>query len=179
MASRIDESEVGKAMEMVRRCRGLLIFTGIGQNLLLAGKAASTFCSLSLRAVSVDPVAALHGGMGLFRPDDLLILISKSGETPELLRFLAACRQIDYSNTLGIHSAPGSTLASNCRHSVYLPMVNEADHLDLAPTASSLCLLGFLQSLAVELASEAGLSALAFRRTHPGGTIGLGPARVT
>jgi arabinose-5-phosphate isomerase len=179
MASRIDDSEVGKAMEMVRRCRGLLIFSGVGQNLLLAGKAASTFSSLSLRAVSADPVAALHGGMGLFRPDDLLILLSKSGETAELLRFLDACRQIDFANTLGIHSAPGCTLAANCRHSVYVPMMSEADHLDLAPTASSVCLLGFLQSLAIELASEAGLSASAFRRTHPGGTIGRGPVRVT
>jgi arabinose-5-phosphate isomerase len=179
MADNLDESEVGKAMEMVRRCRGLLIFSGVGQNLLLAGKAASTFSSLSLRAVSADPIAALHGGMGLFRPDDLLILISKSGETPELLRFMDACRQIDYSNTLGIHSSRGSTLASGCRHSVYVPMVSEADHLDLAPTASSVCILGFLQALATQLASEAGLSASAFRRTHPGGTIGLGPVRVT
>jgi arabinose-5-phosphate isomerase len=178
MADNIDESEVVKAMEMVRRCRGLLIFSGVGQNLLLAGKAASTFSSLSLRAVSADPIAALHGGMGLFRPDDLLILISKSGETPELLRFMDACRQIDYSNTLGIHSSPGSTLAAGCRHSVYVPMVSEADHLDLAPTASSVCILGFLQSLATQLASDAGLSASAFRRTHPGGTIGLGSMRI-
>jgi arabinose-5-phosphate isomerase len=179
MADNIDESEVANAVEMVRRCSGLLIFSGVGQNLALAGKAASTFSSLSLRAVSADPIAALHGGMGLFRPEDLLILISKSGETPELIRFMGACNQLDHSNTLGVHSSRGSTLASGCRHSVYVPMVSEADHLDLAPTASSVCFLAFLQSLAAELASEAGLSASAFRRTHPGGTIGLGLVRVT
>ncbi|WP_157517439.1 SIS domain-containing protein [Micromonospora rifamycinica] len=177
-ADNLDGSEVDRAVEMVRRCTGLLIFSGVGQNLVLADKVASTFSSLSLRAVSADPVAALHGGMGLFRPEDLLILISKSGESPELLRFLDACRQVGHSNTLAIHSAPGSTLATSCRGGVHVPMVSEADHLDLAPTASSICFLGLLQSLAAELASAAGLSEAAFRRTHPGGTIGLGPVRV-
>ena len=179
MADHIDESEVAKAIEIVRGCRGLIICSGVGQNLLLASKAASTFNSLSLRAVSADPVAALHGGMGLFRPGDLLILISKSGETPELLRFMDACRVVGHSNILGIHSSRDSTLAAGCRHSVYIPLVSEADHLDLAPTSSSVCFLSFLQALAVQLASEAGLTAPAFRRTHPGGTIGQGTGRVT
>lgn len=179
MAENVDEAEVSKAIEMVRGCHGLLIFTGVGQNLFLASKVASSYNSLSLRAVSADPVGALHGGMGLFRPGDLLILISKSGETAELLRFMDACEQLGRPIMLGIHSAPGSTLASRCQHSVYLPLQSEADHLDLAPTASSVCILAFLHSMAVQLASEAGLSASSFRRTHPGGTIGLDPDRVT
>lgn len=178
MTDHIDESEVGAAIDMLLQCRGLLLFAGVGQNLLVASKAASTYNSLALRAVSIDPVAALHGGMGLMRREDLVILISKSGETSELLQFMQACRQLGHSSMLGIHSSRGSSLASGCRRAVYLPMVSEADHLDLAPTASSVCILGFLQALAAHLANEAGLSESDYRRTHPGGTIGLGPAEV-
>ncbi|HEX6871823.1 MAG TPA: SIS domain-containing protein [Micromonosporaceae bacterium] len=172
MMGRVDPDEVAVALRLMDECRGLIIFAGIGQNLMLANKAASTYNSLSLRSISVDPVASLHGTMGMFRPDDLLVLLSKSGETAELLRFVDACHRTGHTRILGVHSAPGCELAGRSMHSVFIPLEAEADHLGLAPTASSVCLLAFLHALAVELAGRRGLTAADFVRTHPGGTIG-------
>jgi arabinose-5-phosphate isomerase len=172
MADNLDPIEVDDVLDTMRTCDGLILFTGVGQNLILATKVASTYNALSIRAMSVDPIASLHGTMGMFRAEDLLVAISKSGETFELLCLLRACREIGFTNTVGVHSARGCTLGKLSARSVYVPMVGEADHLNMAPTASSGCFLAFLQAIAVQLSSENGLTAVDFVRTHPGGTLG-------
>jgi len=172
MALQLDVREVTNVLQVMRSCRGLIIFTGVGQNSLLASKVASTYGSVGIRAASMDSVALLHGGLGFLQSQDLLVLLSKSGETAELLRLMAACRDIGHSDTLAVHSARGSTLEALAACSVYIPILSEADHLDMVPTASAACFLSFLHALAVQLSSESGLTAAMFLRTHPAGTLG-------
>ena len=172
MATALDDGEVSDLLATLRSCPGMIIFTGVGQNSLLASKVASTYGSLSIRSTSVDSVALLHGNLGMLRGEDLLIMLSSSGETAELLRLVEACLAIGHTNTLAVHSAPGSTLAKLCARNVHVPLLGEADHLNLVPTASSCCFLAFLQAVAIHLASERGLTAAEFVSTHPGGTIG-------
>jgi arabinose-5-phosphate isomerase len=178
MLENLDETQVEKALTRMRDCQGLIVFTGIGQNLIMASKVAATYNSLSLRAVSVDPVSSLHGSMSFVRPEDLLVPLSKSGETPELLRFLDGVSKLADCDVLSIHAARGCPLERRSAYSVYLPLLGEADHLNLAPTASSGCFLAFLQALAVQLASMRGLTRADFARTHPEGTLGRQAAMV-
>ncbi len=172
MLTHLESMEVHEALNAMRECKGLFIFTGVGQNYILACKIASTFNSLYLRSVSVDPIASLHGTLGLIQNRDLLVPISRSGETEELIRFIKYCRQIGFKNVLGIHSEPMSSLAKLSRLSVYVPITNEADQLNIVPTASSVCFLAFLHSLGVQLSSERKLTVTEFLRNHPGGTLG-------
>ncbi|WP_433652897.1 SIS domain-containing protein [Micromonospora zamorensis] len=172
MARNLDGREVERILDVLRGCQGLVIFTGVGQNSLLASKVASTYGSLSMRSTSIDAVALLHGNLGMLRPQDLLVVLSNSGETFELKRLMEACRDLGHTDTLVVHSAPGCTLEKLAAHSIHLPTAGEADHLGIVPTASSTCFLSFLQAVATQLASENGLTAGAFVRTHPGGTLG-------
>ncbi|MEE1736698.1 SIS domain-containing protein [Streptomyces sp. BE147] len=172
MAGHLAADEVDLFLSAIRDCRGLIVFTGVGQNSLLADKVASTYGSLSMRSTSIDSVALLHGNLGMLREGDLLILLSNSGETPELLHLVESCKKIGHTDILVVHSTPGCTLERMCARSVHVPTVGEADHLDMVPTASSCCFLAFLQAVAIQIAGEQGLTADDFVATHPGGSIG-------
>lgn len=172
MAKHVDTGQADELVRLVRSCRGLVIFTGVGQSSLLASKVAATYASLSLRSVSVDAVALLHGNLGMLRPQDLLILLSNSGETVELRRLMEACQALGHTNTVAVHAAPDCTLEKRATYAVRLPLLGEADHLGIVPTASSSCFLSFLQAVAAQVACADDLTAEAFVRTHPGGTLG-------
>lgn len=173
--SALDPSEMDRAFRVLGRCDGLLIFTGVGQNGSLAQKISMTYNSLSIRSIWVDPVAALHGTMGLFRPHDIVIPLSRSGNTGELIAFLRACRRIGFDRILAVHGNPGCEMARLAQWTLEIPVPFEADHLNLTPTASSVCFLAVLQSLAVAIASQRGLTKEDFVATHPGGTLGKEP----
>src|SRR5215469_14216227 len=122
MLDNLDEAQVGKALNLIGDCRGMIIFTGIGQNLIMSAKLAATYNSLSLRAMSLDPVSSLHGGMSFLRPEDLLVPISKSGETAELLSFLQLATEQADCPVLAIHAAPGCSLERRSAHWVCRPL---------------------------------------------------------
>ena len=154
------------------RVRGFHFFTGVGKNGFVAEKVASTFNSLGLRSMFVDPVNTLHGDMDIFSPSDLLYSISKSGETEELIRFHTALRKLDFRNICLITSRARSTLSQLSRVVLEVPVSHEADHLGLAPVASSVVYMAVLQSVAVELSSSRGFTRRDFVRCHPGGSLG-------
>jgi len=165
-------SDMAQARDIFNSCTGVLVFTGIGQNGSLAEKIAMTYNSLSIRSMSLDATAALHGTMGLLRQDDILIPLSRSGNTSELITFLHACRRIGFDRILAVHGNPKSEMVALAKWSLEVPVPYEADHLNLAPTVSSVCFLAVLQALAVDIASLRGLTHEQFVKTHPGGTLG-------
>ena len=165
-------SDMQGARDIFNSCTGVLIFTGIGQNGSLAEKIAMTYNSLSIRSMALDPTAALHGTMGVLREDDILIPLSRSGSTAELLTFLRACRRIGFDRIMAVHGNPNSEMVALAKWSLEVPVPYEADHLNLAPTVSSVCFLAVLQALAVDIASLRGLTHEQFVKTHPGGTLG-------
>ena len=165
-------SDMQQARDIFHECTGVLVFTGIGQNGTLAQKIAMTYNSLSIRSMWLDATSALHGTMGLLRKDDIVIPISRRGNTAELLTFLHACRRIGFDRILAVHGNPASEMVKLAKWNLEVPVPYEADHLNLAPTVSSVCFLAVLQSLAVDIANLRGLTHDDFVKTHPGGTLG-------
>ncbi len=161
-----------KFLDMSRNIRGFHYFTGIGKNMFVAARVASTYDSLGIRSMYVDPVNTLHGSMGIFSDSDVLIAISKSGETEELNRFLRALIKQGFTNIVGVTSNPDSTLCKLSKLSLSVPVLDEGDHLGLAPIASTMLFSAVLDAIAVQLSSERGYGKSDFVRNHPGGSLG-------
>jgi arabinose-5-phosphate isomerase len=167
--------DMDRTRDIFNACSGVLIFTGIGQNGSLAQKISMTYNSLSIRSICLDATAALHGTMGLLRKEDIVIPLSRSGNTSELIVFLQACRRVGFDRILAVHGNPQSEMVRLSKWNLEIPVPYEADHLNLAPTVSSVCFLAVLQAIAVNIASLRGLTHEEFVKTHPGGTLGKEP----
>ena len=153
MADSLDPLEVDRVLDAMRACKGVMFFTGVGQNQLLAAAVASRFRAWSFRAIGMSPIAFLQGNPGVLRTEDLLVFISKSGETSQLL----ACIQhpdVRSTTTLAVHATRGSTLERYSDLSLHLSIAAEADHMGMAPTASTICFLSVLQSIGAQVWSE-------------------------
>ncbi len=172
LESDILDSDINAFLTASRSVVGFHFFTGVGKNMFVAARVASTFDSLGIRSMYVDPVNTLHGSMGIFTQSDLLIAISKSGETEELNRFIRALRNRGFSNIASVTSNPDSTLANLSSITLYVPVKDEGDHLGLAPIASTMVFGAVLDSIAVQLSSERGYKKEDFIRNHPGGSLG-------
>jgi arabinose-5-phosphate isomerase len=164
---------ISKVEDIFRKTKGFHYFTGVGKNGHVAAHLASTFNSLGIRSMFVDPVNTLHGDMGIFTDNDLVIAISKSGETDELVRFLSALKKMGFDNIICVTSKNNSRIERLSKNSLIIPIEDEGDHIgNMAPIASTLSYLAVLQSIAVQLSSEKGFTKEDFLRSHPGGAIG-------
>lgn len=166
------KKDVEKQIEISTNTKGFHYFTGIGKNGFVAAKVASTFNSLGIRSLFIDPVNTLHGDMNIFEPQDLVFTISKSGETEELLTFVRALRNMNFDNIISVVSNQNSSLAKIAKHVIVIPINVEGDHLNMAPVASSIAYIAVLQAIAVELSSKKDFTKNDFVKGHPGGTLG-------
>lgn len=166
----VTESDLARIADLIQHNTGKLFFTGIGKNGHVAAKAASTFCSIGYAAHFVNPVDAMHGDLGAISAGDLIIAVSKSGQTSELLSFLHQAYR-KQARLVMIHSNKHFNL-DQVHHHLYLPVESECDDLNLIPTASIVVFTAFLQSVACELAHRQNLTVSQFVFNHPGGTIG-------
>lgn len=166
------EFGVKSLLEISKDIKGFHYFTGIGKNTFVAARVASTFDSLGIRSMYVDPINTLHGSMGIFTDSDLLIAISKSGETEELNRFLQALTSQGFKRIVGVTSNVNSTMCKLSMFSIFVPIADEGDHLGLAPIASTMAFSAILDAVAVHLSSEKGYNRSDFVRNHPGGSLG-------
>ena len=166
------DDSMERIISITAKVKGFHYFTGIGKNGFVAAKVASTFNSLGIRSMFIDPVNTLHGDMNIFSNDDILYVISKSGNTEELVRFVEALRNNDFFNIISIVSNQESSLAKLSKYTLYIPIETEGDHLEMAPVASSLVYMAVLQSIGIELSSTRGFTKKDFVRGHPGGTLG-------
>lgn len=167
-----NSSSMEKLVSITKQVKGFHYFTGIGKNGFVAAKVASTFNSLGIRSMFVDPVNTLHGDMDIFSGNDILYIISKSGETEELIRLVQALLDNKFLNIVTITSKRNSSLSRLSKFSLFVPVKDEGDHLGVAPVASSLVYIAVLQSIAVEFSSDKGFSKKDFVRCHPGGALG-------
>jgi len=166
------EAEVEKLISLITHTNGIVYFTGIGKSGLVAAKVSSTYNSLGIRSFYIDAIDTLHGDMGIFTNKDLVIFISKSGETKELFPLFDELR-LRNIRTVAITSNGDSYLAKNSDFKLVLPIKSEGDFLNnLVPLASTITYEAILQAIAVEIASERGFSLKDFIHRHPGGKIG-------
>ena len=167
---RIGES-FARAVAIVAHARGRVIVSGVGKSGLIGRKLAATLTSTGTPATYLHPTESLHGDLGIVGPDDVALLISKSGETIELLPLLEHFKRTGVP-VIAITGAPGSSLARHADAALDASVREEACPHDLAPTTSSTAALALGDALAVALLQEKGFQREDFARLHPGGALG-------
>jgi arabinose-5-phosphate isomerase len=150
---------------------GKLVLAGIGKSGHIGQKIAATLASTGSTAVFLHPVEAMHGDLGVLSSNDLLITLSYSGETEELLRVLPAAKRLDV-RIAAITASRGSSLAKWSDIVLEMPVPREACPFNLAPTATTTALLALGDALAMTLLDIRGFSKNDYGRLHPGGAIG-------
>lgn len=150
---------------------GRVIFSGVGKTGHIGSKLAATFASLGTPSFFVHSVEAMHGDMGMITKDDVVILISNSGETKETIAVLPSIRSIG-ATIVSITRSADSTLAKGSDLPIVLPVNGEADDLGLAPSNSSTEVLVLGDAIGLTLARVAGFSKKDFAKFHPGGALG-------
>lgn len=160
-----------RAVELLTACRGRVIVAGVGKSGLVARKMAATFTSTGTPSTFLHPVESVHGDLGLVGPDDVAILISKSGESDELLGLIDALARMGV-RIIAMTSEPMSRLGRIADVALDLGVREEACPHDLAPTTSTTVTMALGDALAVALLLEKGFQREDFARLHPGGALG-------
>ncbi|MEO7040805.1 MAG: KpsF/GutQ family sugar-phosphate isomerase [Gemmatimonadaceae bacterium] len=159
------------AVEMISTSHGRVIVCGVGKSGLIGRKIAATLTSTGTPAVFLHAADSLHGDLGIVNKSDIAILISKSGESEELLPLLEHLKRIGVS-TIAIAGDRNSTLATHSDVTLDASVAEEACPHGLAPTTSTTVALALGDALAVALLEEKGFGAEDFARIHPGGALG-------
>ncbi len=173
--SALQDTDLGQsfdaAVDLIRACRGRVIVVGIGKSGHIAAKMAATFASTGTPAFFVHPTEASHGDLGMIAPDDMVLMVSWSGETRELQDIIGYCKRFSVP-ILSITRRADSLVARASRVALVLPEVPEACPNNLAPTISTQLQLAFGDALAVALVEQKGFTHSNFRDLHPGGKLG-------
>jgi arabinose-5-phosphate isomerase len=183
LAARLDgpmAAPFARAVEMILRCgeqNGRVVVTGMGKSGIIAQKIAATLSSTGSPALFLHPAEAVHGDLGVLMPGDVVIALSASGETEEILRLLATVKRkgdalVSFSCNLQSTLALSSDVALDCS------VEREACGLNLAPTASTTAMLALGDALAVAVSLRKGFRAEDFAELHPGGKLGKQLAKV-
>ena len=160
-----------KACEKILACDGRVVVTGMGKSGHIANKIAATLASTGTPAFFVHPGEASHGDLGMITPKDLVLAISNSGETPEVLTILPIIKRMGVS-LIGLASNDTSTLAKLSDVFVNIPIEQEACPMNLAPTASTTATLAVGDALAIAVLNARDFDEQDFARSHPGGALG-------
>lgn len=169
-----DHLDIEQAEKILKLClgvKGLIIITGVGKSGIVAEKIAMTLVSTGTKSLYLPATNFLHGDIGILSEEDLVIILSKSGETEELLNLVPFIKR-KLTKTIAVVSNPQSRLAVSCDECICLPVEKELCPFDLAPTTSTEVQLLFGDVLAVALMKEKGFSLGSFAFNHPSGTIG-------
>ncbi len=170
LADRLDANFV-RAAQIVLGCKGRVVVSGIGKSGHIARKIASTLASTGTPAFFVHPAEASHGDLGMVTRDDVMIALSNSGESGELLVIVPLIKRLG-GKLIAMTGNPNSTLARQADVHLDAKVAEEACSLGLAPTASTTAALALGDALAVTLLEARGFGKEDFARSHPGGSLG-------
>jgi arabinose-5-phosphate isomerase len=173
---RLGES-IARAADLIYRASGNVIVTGIGKTGVVGQKLAGTLSSTGTRAFTLHPAEAVHGDLGRIRADDVVLALSQSGETEEVLRLVPALRRLG-ACLIAITERAGSSLGRMADLCIALGSVEEACPLGLAPTASTTVLMAVGDALALLVSRLRDFTADEFALNHPAGSLGRKLMRV-
>jgi arabinose-5-phosphate isomerase len=176
LVPRIDE-RFDCAVDLLRGCRGRVILTGMGKSGIICRKIAATLTSTGTASQFLHPAEALHGDLGVIQGDDVVIAVSSSGETAEVLRLLETIRRVG-AKLVAITGVVQSTLGEAADVTLDCSVTEEACPLNLAPTASTTAALALGDALAMTLLTAKGFRQEDFANLHPGGKLGKQLMRV-
>src|SRR5499427_774445 len=181
-------ADFNRAIELMFQCQGRVVVTGMGKSGLIARKVAATLSSTGSPALYLHPVDALHGDLGMIVRGDVVLALSASGETEEMLQLLATIKRLqvpliamtcdENAGDSNARSTRRSTLAAAADVALDCSISKEACSLGLAPTASTTTMLALGDALAVALSDKRGFKEEDFANLHPGGKLGKRLARV-
>lgn len=166
----LDESFT-RAVEALANAKGRVIVTGMGKSGHIAHKIAASMSSLGTTAYFVHPGEASHGDLGMIEPDDIVIALSNSGDSPELSDIIAFCHRFNIT-LIGMTGRREGTLAKRSRIVLCLPPLEEACPFGLAPTTSTTLMLALGDALAIALLEKRHFSKEQYKMRHPGGKLG-------
>jgi arabinose-5-phosphate isomerase len=165
-------------VSLIAGSAGRVVVTGIGKSGHIARKIAATLASTGTPALFLHPAEASHGDLGMIGRDDVVLMLSNSGEAPELRDVIAHTRRFSVP-LIGLSSRPGSTLMRAADHRLTIPALPEACGLGVVPTTSTTLTLGLGDALAVALLRRRGFRAEDFGVFHPGGKLGAQLVKVS
>ncbi|BCX88521.1 arabinose-5-phosphate isomerase [Methylomarinovum tepidoasis] len=170
LATRID-ANFARACQLMLRCEGRVVVTGMGKSGHICGKIAATLASTGTPAFFVHPGEASHGDLGMITPKDVVLALSNSGETDELVFIIPLIKRLGVP-LIAMTGRPDSTLARQATVHIDVSVAQEACPLGLAPTASTTAALAMGDALAVALLEARGFTREDFARSHPAGSLG-------
>lgn len=170
-AERLDPASVEQAVKLLAACKGKVVLSGVGKSGIVARKIAATLMSIGTASVFLHPSDALHGDLGVIAPADLVIALSNSGETDELIALLPCIKQRQTPLIVLVGNL-SSTLAKNADVALGALVDREACPLNLAPTTSTTVALAIGDALAMTLMQVKGLTPEHFAINHPAGRLG-------
>ena len=170
-ATRLERDQIERVVQLLATCRGKIVILGVGKSGIIAQKIAATMTSTGSGALYLHPSDALHGGIGIINSDDVVMILSNSGETDEIIEMLPYLkrRQVPIIALVG---NPGSTLARRADAFIDGSVDQEACPLNLAPTTSTTVALALGDALAMTLMQVKGLTPDDFAVNHPAGQLG-------
>ena len=163
-----------RAVELMLACvksEGIIVVTGVGKNLAIAEKMSAIFASTGTRSIVLNPVQAMHGDLGMVAPRDVLIALSFSGESEEILRLIPAIRRHGLK-VISMTGRPGSTLAQMSDIHVEIPCGKEACPFGMAPTNSTTATMAMGDALAMVMIDAMKFDLSSYAMNHPAGAIG-------
>ena len=163
--------EFDKAVEVLQGCEGRIVVTGMGKTGIIGRKISATFASIGVPSFFMSAAEARHGDMGMVEPGDVVLAISNSGETEEVVLLLPTVKEIG-ARLIALTGNAGSTLARYSDVVLDVGVEKEACPLGLVPTSSTTASLAMGDALAVALIERTGLNAEEFAAYHPGGSLG-------
>jgi arabinose-5-phosphate isomerase len=176
LVDRLDE-RFDRAVELLRLCRGRVILTGMGKSGIICQKIAATLSSTGTPAFFLHPADAIHGDHGVIQADDVVVALSYTGETDEIIKLLEFIRR-QGARLIALTGALQSTLAQAADITLDCGVREEACPMNLVPTASTTAALAIGDALAMTLLVEKGFKQEDFANLHPGGTLGKRLTRV-
>ncbi len=165
------DASFARAVDLLEACSGHVITTGMGKSGIIARKIAATFSSTGTAATFLHPAEAIHGDLGVVRSGDVVVALSRSGETEELVRLLEAIRRIG-ARLISLTGRPDSTLGHASDVALNCHVAEEACPMNLAPSASTTATLALGDALALALSRRKGFKEEHFADLHPGGRLG-------
>lgn len=166
-----DPSQADSFVNLLQQGEGTVLFTGVGKSGFICAKAAATFASLGIRSSFLNPLDALHGDIGTVCDNDIVVILSKSGSSEELLK-LVPCLRLKGAKIVSVTCSTHNTLSSLCDVQICLPLSQELCVFNAAPVTSTVVQLIFFDTVAACLMRRRQLSLEQYAMNHPAGSIG-------